>query len=240
MCGRINTQTDVYLLVDCDVNTDRRQEQWELAYYLASSLYPNTDSNAVRLFVFSTGHVNGQGQATLVHDPTRYSSVDEALILSNIYTFRTCSATKRTSLSAGINAISRSASEKSRNYIVAIITGRPNNELDSASALSNSLLTLVDPLDRSIRIRPVIFYNDVTISETLQQIQGQVEYLWFYPVRTRQSDIANSLCEQLPVSTGLTPRPPVPTPAPGLPPTATSGKILYEKTLRLFARLHVE
>ena len=109
MCARINTPTDVYLLVDCDVNIERRQEQWDLAYYIASSLYPNADSNAVRLFVYSLGQIDGQGLPTLVHNPTLYSPVNERGILNNIYNYRTCSATSRTTLSQGINAIRRNA-----------------------------------------------------------------------------------------------------------------------------------
>ena len=137
MCARINTPTDVYLLVDCDVNIERRQEQWDLAYYIASSLYPNTDSNAVRLFVYSLGQIDGQGLPTLVHNPTLYSPVNKRGILNNIYNYRTCSATSRTTLSQGINAIRRNAQNSNRNYMVAIITGRPDNELDSANQLSN-------------------------------------------------------------------------------------------------------
>ena len=214
----------MYLLVDCDVNTDRRLEQWQLAYYLASSLYPNVDSNAVRLYIYSAGHEDGNGRSTLVHDPTRYSSVNERAILDNIYNFRSCSATRRSTIAAGINAISSAATARNRNYIVAIITGRPDNEIDSANTLSDSILRLINPLDRSTRVRPLVIYNDVDISETLQQIQSQIVYLWFYPVRTRMPEIANALCEALPSSVAPTATPPVPTPSPGLPSTATSGK----------------
>ena len=217
MCARINTPTDVYLLVDCDVNIERRQEQLDLAYYIASSLYPNADSNAVRLFVYSLGQIDGQGLPTLVHNPTLYSPVNERGILNNIYNYRTCSATSRTTLSQGINAIRRNAQNSNRNYMVAIITGRPDNELDSANQLSNSLVTLIDNSDRTQRVAPLVFYNNIDISETFRQVESQIVYLGFYPVASRMPEIASALCEALPQSVA-------PTQPPAGRPTSPSGK----------------
>ncbi len=227
MCARIHTPTDVYLLVDCDVNTDRRQEQWDLAAFITSSLYPNAERDAVRLYIYNTGHVDGAGRPTLVHDATRFSPLDERAILRSIREFSACSATRRTSLSAGVNAIRDRAlaSGQNRNYIVAIITGRPDSELDSTGELRNALSRLVK-VGSTSRVRPLVFYNDVGISSTLQSLSADIIYLWFYPVRNRMEDIASSLCEQLPASVMPvpSPSPTPPPPSPSMPPTAPTGK----------------
>ena len=214
-CNRLNIAVDVYLLVDCSTNTSIRNDMWDMAVYIASSLYPNSITAGLRFWLVST--TGERGVRDILFNPLQFASNSELGVLNYINNLRNCNSNSRSTLSATLNYMGNIISEIGRDFIVGVVTDRTNAELESDRDLPEA----IQPYSTR-RLYPFFYYMGATmpaISTTLQRI---TIYRTAYPMEAYVREITSEICSVLPSAVTGVPTPPSTVPT---VPTATTGRL---------------
>ncbi len=227
VCDRISAAADIYMLVDCDIDSTTRIDIWNLVYYLVSYFYPNEDQQATRIFAVSTGHT---GAPAMVHDATRYSSRNELNILENINNLRTtCNPNSRSTLTSGLNLITNRAAETGKYYQVVVLTSRSDSELSSSSSFAQAA--------QRIPQTPIFVVSGG--SNTLASLTSQIILRSIAATQTAFMDnrdsIASIVCNALPGVSVV----PVPTPTQAPPPVSSPSVASSGGYLRLAGEMKI-